>query len=125
MYIGYHAHAHDFQKLDGISCWDLFFRNTREDVVMQLDTSNCTEGGADPVEVLKQYAKRGLTIHIKESGGPADAVIGEGKVNFPAVFDLCEKTGVTHWYIVEHEKEGNALDNVKRCFEGMKKLGKV
>lgn len=125
MYLGYHAHSHDFQKLDGVSCWDLFFGNTPEAVVMQLDTSNCMDGGADPVAVLKQYAKRGLSIHIKEWGGAADAVIGEGKINFPAVFDICEKTGVTQWYIVEHEKEGNALDNVKRCFAGMKKLGKV
>ena len=125
MLIGYHAHAHDFNKIDGVSCWDLFFGNTRNDVVMQLDTSNCLDGGADPVAVLKQYAKRAITIHIKEWGGDADAVIGQGKVNFPAVFEICEKTGVTQWYIVEHEKEGNALDNVKRCYEALRKMGKV
>jgi len=125
MLIGYHAHAHDFNKIDGVSCWDLFFGNTRNDVVMQLDTSNCMDGGADPVAVLKQYAKRAITIHIKEWGGDADAVIGQGKVNFPAVFEICEKTGVTQWYIVEHEKEGNALDNVKRCYEALRKMGKV
>ena len=125
MKVGYHAHSHDFQKLDGISCWDLFFGNTKEEVVMQLDTSNCTEGGADPVEVLKKYVKRAGSIHIKESGGKADAVIGEGKVNFAAVFDLCEKAGVTKWYVVEHEKEGDAINNVKRCFEALKKMGKV
>ena len=125
MHIGYHAHAHDFNKIDGVSCWDLFFGNTRNDVVMQLDTSNCMDGGADPVAVLKQYAKRAITIHIKEWGGDADAVIGQGKVNFPAVFDICEKTGVTQWYIVEHEKEGNALENVKRCYEALRKMGKV
>ena len=125
MLIGYHAHAHDFNKIDGVSCWDLFFGNTRNDVVMQLDTSNCLDGGADPVAVLKQYAKRAITIHIKEWGGAADAVIGQGKVNFPAVFEICEKTGVTQWYIVEHEKEGNALDNVKRCYEALRKMGKV
>lgn len=125
MYIGYHAHAHDFTKLGDISCWDLFFGKTTKDVVMQLDTSNCVEGGADPVAVLKQYAKRGLCIHIKEAGGDKDAVIGEGKVDFKAIFDICEKTGVTQWYIVEHEREGNAIENVKRCYEALKKMGKV
>lgn len=125
MIIGYHAHAHDFNKLEGVSCWDLFFGNTKQEVVMQLDTSNCMDGKADPVEVLKKYTKRAVTIHLKEWGGDANAVIGEGKVNFPAVFDLCEQNGITEWYIIEHEREGNALENVRRCFEGMKKLGKV
>lgn len=125
MQVGYHAHSHDFTKIDGTSCWDLFFGNTTNDVIMQLDTSNCKDGGADPVAVLKQYAKRGASIHIKEWGGPKDAVIGQGEVNFPAVFDLCEKGGAIKWYVVEHEREGDAIENVRRCFEGMKKLGKV
>ena len=125
MRIGYHAHSHDFTKLDGTSCWDLFFGNTKDEVIMQLDTSNCMDAGVDPVPVLLQYAKRAASIHIKEWGGPKDAVIGEGKVNFPAIFDICEKNRVTEWYVVEHEREGNALENVKRCFEGMKRLGKV
>lgn len=125
MFVGYHAHSHDFTKLDGTSCWDLFFGNTRDEVIMQLDTSNCMDGGADPVAVLKQYSKRARSIHIKEWGGPADAVIGEGKVDFAAVFDICEKNGVTQWYVVEHEREGDAVENVRRCFAGMKKLGKV
>jgi sugar phosphate isomerase/epimerase len=125
MRIGYHAHAHDFQKIDGTSCWDLFFGGTRKDVVMQLDTSNCMDGGADPVEVLRKYKKRAVTIHIKEWGGSKDAVIGEGKVNFPAVFDLCEHNGVTKWYVVEDEQAGNGLDRARRNFEALRKMGKV
>jgi sugar phosphate isomerase/epimerase len=125
MQIGYHAHSHDFTKIDGTSCWDLFFGNTTDDVIMQLDTSNCKDGGADPVEVLKKYAKRAHTIHLKEWGGPKDAVIGQGEVDFKSVFELCEKNHVTKWYVVEHEREGDAIENVRRCFEGMKKLGKV
>jgi sugar phosphate isomerase/epimerase len=125
MRIGYHAHAHDFQKIDGVSCWDLFFGGTRKDVIMQLDTSNCMDGGADPVEVLKKYKKRAVTIHIKEWGGSKDAVIGEGKVNFPAVFDICERNGVTEWYVVEDEQAGNGLDRAGRNFEALKKMGKV
>ncbi len=125
MRVGYHAHAHDFQKLDGVSCWDIFFGGTHDDVVMQLDTSNCMDGGANPVEVLKKYNKRAVTIHIKEWGGKSDAVIGEGKVDFPAVFDICEHNGVTEWYVLEHEREEDAIENVRRSFEALKKLGKV
>ena len=125
MWVGYHAHAHDFQKFEGESAWDLFFGNTRREVIMQLDTSNCRDGGADPVAVLKKYPGRARTIHLKASGGGPEAVIGEDKVDWAAVFTWCESRGGTAWYVVEHESSKDPLDAVKRNFEALKKLGKV
>jgi sugar phosphate isomerase/epimerase len=123
--IGYHAHAHDFQKFDGESAWDLFFGNTKPAVIMQLDTSNCREGGADPVVVLKKYPGRARSIHLKANGGGPEAVIGEDKVNWTEVFAFCEGPGKTEWYVVEHESSKKPLDAVKRSFEALQKLGKV
>lgn len=125
MSVGYHAHAHDFEKLDGVSAWDLFFGTTKPEVIMQLDTSNCREGGADPVEVLKKYPGRARSIHIKASGGGPDAVIGEDKVNWPEVFAWCESKGGTQWYVLEHESSKDPLTAVRRSFEALKKMGKV
>jgi sugar phosphate isomerase/epimerase len=123
--LGYHAHSHDFAKVDGEVPWDIFFGGTREDVVMQLDTANCMDGGADPVAVLKKYSKRAATIHIKEWGGAKGAVIGEGKVNFKSVFDVCEHNGVTEWYVLEYEDSGDPIESVRKSFEALKKMGKV
>ncbi len=50
-----------------------------------------------------------------ERGRP-EAVIGEDKVDWKAVFDICEAQGVTEWYIVEHESSKDPLDAVKRSF---------
>jgi sugar phosphate isomerase/epimerase len=125
MWVGYHAHAHDFKQVEGVSAWDLFFGNTRPTVVMQLDTSNCLAGGADPVAVLKRYPGRELTIHLKAHGGGPEAVIGEDQVNWQEVFKFCETKGKTQWYIVEHESGKDPLDAVKRCYEALKKMGKV
>jgi len=125
LWVGYHAHAHDFKQIDGVSAWDLFFGNTEPEVVMQLDTSNCCEGGADPVAVLKKYPGRARSIHLKAHGGGPDAVIGEDKVEWKEIFAFCEGKGKTQWYIVEHESGKDPLDAVKRCFEALKKLGKV
>jgi sugar phosphate isomerase/epimerase len=125
MFVGYHAHAHDFHQFDGVSAWDLFFGTTKARVVMQLDTSNCRDGGADPVEVLHKYPGRALTIHLKSSGGGAEAVIGEDKVNWNEVFAFCETKGRTQWYIVEHESSKDPLEAVKRSFEALKKMNKV
>lgn len=125
MWVGYHAHAHDFEKIDGESAWDIFFGNTKPEVVMQLDTSNCMDGGADPVEVLKKYPGRARTIHLKAFGGGPEAVIGEDKVNWQDVFNLCETQGSTKWYIVEHESSKDPLNAIKRSFEALKRMGKV
>jgi sugar phosphate isomerase/epimerase len=125
MSVGYHAHAHDFEKFDGESAWDIFFGQTRPSVIMQLDTSNCCEGGADPVEVLRKYPGRVRSIHIKANGGGPDAVIGEDKIKWQEVFGFCETKGGTQWYVVEHESSSDPLRAVTRSFEALKKMGKV
>lgn len=125
MWIGYHAHAGDFKQFDGETAWDLFFGNTKKAVIMQLDTSNCAEGGADPVAILKKYPGRAKSIHIKAHGGGPDAVVGEDKINWKEVFTLCERQGQTDWYVLEHESGKDPLDAVKRSFEALKKMGKV
>jgi sugar phosphate isomerase/epimerase len=125
MLVGYHAHAHDFKMFEGVSAWDLFFGNTKADVVMQMDTSNCVEGGADPVAVLKKYPGRARTIHAKANGGGPEAVIGEDKIAWKEVFAFCEGPGGTEWYVVEHETSKDPVGAVRRSFEALKKLGKV
>lgn len=125
MSIGYHAHAHDFEKFEGESAWDIFFGQTRPEVIMQLDTSNCCEGGADPVAVLHKYPGRGRSIHIKAFGGGPDAVIGEDKVNWEGVFAFCESKAGTQWYVLEHESSSDPLKAVRRSYQALNKLGKV
>ncbi len=125
MRVGYHAHGGDFRKFDGQTAWDLLFSNASDDVVMQLDIGNCISGGGDPIAILKKFPGRSATIHLKEHGGKPEAVIGEGDVKWGEVFRLCETTGKTEWYIVEHERgAGSPMENVRRCLENLRKMGK-
>ncbi len=125
MAVGYHAHAIDFKTIGGVTAWDLFFGNTTRDVIMQLDTSNCLDGGSDPVLVLKKYPGRVRTIHIKAHGGGPEAVIGEDKINWREVFAFCEGPGRTEWYVLEHETSKDPIDALKRSFAALHKFGKV
>jgi sugar phosphate isomerase/epimerase len=123
--VGYHAHAQDFKLLADRIPYEVIFGNAGPDVVMQLDTGNCLGGGGDPVAILKKFPGRAASIHLKEHGGPDGATIGEGKVPWKQIFQLCETTGGTQWYIVEQETyKGSPLESLELCLQNLRKMGK-
>jgi sugar phosphate isomerase/epimerase len=123
--IGYHSHFHDFHAVEGVLPWEIFGENTNPEIILQLDTSNCVDGGGDPVAELKKFPGRTRSIHIKPNGGGPEAVIGEDKIDWNSVFKICETTGGTQWYVVEHETSKQPLETVRRTFAALKKFGKV
>ncbi len=123
MMVGYHAHAHDLHPLDGTTSWDIFFSNTSQDVIMQIDTGNAMSGGGDPVACLKKYPGRAVTVHLKEySATNKNAVLGEGDVKWTEVFKLCRSIGGTEWYIIEEEKDVYPpMEAIEICLKNLKK----
>ena len=122
--VGYHNHDIEFKAIDGEIPWDLFFQNTSKDVIMQLDIGNAMHGSADPIEILKKYPGRAITVHLKEYPFSAPA-IGEGEVKWDEIFNLCETLGGTEWYIVEYETPSpSPLESIKRCIENLKRMRK-
>jgi hypothetical protein len=135
MFTGYHNHHLEFQPLDGgETAWDVFFGNTRPEVVMQLDLGNALRGGADIMAILRRYPGRCRTIHLKpysQAAGAEDPaagyrpLIGEDDVPWDEVFTFCETLGNTEWYIVEYESDAYpSLEAVARCRQALKKMGK-
>ncbi len=126
MRVGYHNHDHEFRPLDGSTAWDLFFGGTSKNVVMQIDTGNCIEGGGDPVSLLQKFPGRAASIHLKEfSKSDPDAFVGDGDVPWKAILEACEGVGGTEWYILEYEHETQpALLSVARCLENLRAMGK-
>jgi len=122
--LGYHAHSGDFKKIDGETAWDRFFAKTRKEVFMQMDIGNCLGGGGDPYKPISKFPARSKTIHFKE-WSDNDAPVGEGKVDWPRVFELCESVGGTEWYVVEHEVgDANDLGGIEACIKNLRKMGK-
>ena len=128
MRTGFHTHAGDMKPLDGgKSAWDLFGEYTVPEFVLQYDTANGSEGGADPVQPILDWPGRGITVHLKEySGGHNGKPIGEGDIPWLKVFEACETVAGTQWYIVEHESYVGMtpLEAVDICLQNLKKMGK-
>jgi sugar phosphate isomerase/epimerase len=124
MFVGYHSHATDFKKIDGKTPWEIFFDNTNADVIHQIDTGNTLDGGGDPLAMIKKYPGRTRSTHIKEHGGPVGVPIGEGTIDWKAMFEAYESVGGTEWYIVEHETSKTPMETVKACLDNLHKMGK-
>lgn len=127
---GYHNHDKEF-KADpetGVQPWDAFFGNADPSVIMQFDTGNALSGGGDAMPFLERYPGRAVTVHLKDyrvadkSFAPP---VGEGDVPFARIFEVCESTGGTEWYIVEYEDEAlPALEGIERCLKNVRGMGK-
>lgn len=111
---GFHAHWMEFTVLpSGLCGWDLIAQSTPESFIMQFDTANAMQGGADPVEPIRRHYHRAQLLHLKEYIKPADGVdpatghgqaaLGEGGVPWDEVFAVAETDGGTEVYIVEQE----------------------
>ncbi len=124
MELGYHAHGGDFKEIDGETAWDRFFARTRKNVFMQMDIGNCLMAGGDPYTPISKFPGRSKAIHLKE-WSDNDAPVGDGKVDWKRVFELCETVGGTEWYVVEHEV-GDAVDlgGIEACIKNLRKMGK-
>ena len=124
MRIGYHCHPGDFEKVDGEPVWDVFFGNTKKDVVMQCDLGHMGTAGVDPVMYLNKYPGRAASVHVKPSARvKRNVLVGEDELNWPAIFKACETVGGTEWYIVEYD--GGSMEKAEKTMETLKKWGKA
>jgi len=127
MRVGYHNHTTEFQPMEGELPWDIFFGAAAPGIIMQLDVGNAMHGGVSPDEVLdimRRYPGRAVTVHLKEySSRNPQALIGEGDVDWPEFFRLCETVGGTEWYIIEQETYAlPPLECARRCLDNVRKV---
>ena len=116
---GWHNHPADFKPLeDGQVPWEIVFRNTVADVVMELDTGNAPRDV--PQAMLKNFPRRAKLIHLKDLKG-----WGKGLVKFPEIFELCESVGGTEWYIVEQYGGGDWDARIAPCLAYLREHGRL
>ncbi|MDO4576107.1 MAG: TIM barrel protein [Planctomycetia bacterium] len=110
LFVGYHAHGHDFQKMDGdLTAWEVFADNSTPAVLLQMDTSNCTD---DPYRLVAKYPGRGKTIHLKETG---NKIMGDGTIDWKRFWNICETVGGVQTYTIEYESSDDPEGGCAKC----------
>lgn len=93
-------------------------------IVINLDIGHFTGANNDPVEFLKQHHQHIVTLHIKDmkrDRGPA-VPFGEGDTPIKEVLKLVKQNRYDIPCNIEYEyKGGDAVAEVKKCFEYCKK----
>ena len=126
MIVGYHTHTAEFEPIDGEMPFDTFFNRAKKEVVVQFDTGNAGHLGVDPRVYIKKHPGRVASIHAKPySKKNNNALIGEDELAWPEIFNLCETTAGTEWYIVEYERNNEPpLVSIEKLHKILCAMGK-
>lgn len=122
----YHNHDQEFQKVDGRLILDILADGFPKELMgFIVDTFWAQAGGADPAAVIKRLSGRCPCIHLKDfSYGRKFAAIGEGNMNFPAIFKAADDSGTEHMLVEQDDCYGeNPFDCLKRSYEYLSAMG--
>jgi sugar phosphate isomerase/epimerase len=107
---GYHNHAVEFRKTDGVLPFDLVLEQTDPELVaIEIDLGWAHIGGVDPVPYFEKYPGRFPVCHVKDvnaDGSFADP--GKGVVDLERAFAAAEVAGLEHFF-VEHDTTTDPL----------------
>lgn len=119
--VGYHNHAHEFEKIDGKFALDLLAEMTNEDVVLELDVFWVAYAGVDPIEYIKKWGKRVELIHIKQiDANKANVDAADGILDMKKIK---EAAGYANYFVLEHEEYDKPVwDAIQNDFDYLNQI---
>lgn len=122
----YHNHDQEFKKVDGKLILDHIADDFAPEILgFTIDTFWIQAGGGDPAWWINHFAGRVPVIHLKDFAyGKKMAVVGEGNINFDAVFKAAEASGTKYMLVEQDDCNGeDPFDCLERSFKYLKSCG--
>jgi len=124
---GFHNHPLEFRPLEGRLPMDVIGESTAAEVILQLDAGAALAAGADPVAFIRRFPGRIASIHVKdyspEPGKGFRVLLGEGAVDWKALFEAAETVGGVEYYFIEQEgSDYPSMETAERCLAALRKL---
>jgi sugar phosphate isomerase/epimerase len=115
---GYHNHAFEFEKIDGLIPQEILMESTEESLVFfEADLFWVTIGGYDPLTLLEKFPGRIRLFHVKEATEDLkETTIGAGIIDFETLFKAGRRD-VLEGYFVEDERTDDPLGNIKADYD--------
>jgi len=116
----YHNHELEFRITGGQVPYDTVLENTDPSLVhMMIDLYWIEKGGRKAIPYFEKYPGRFPLWHAKDMDKTQDrsfACVGEGIIDFPALFAKADTAGMKH-VIVEHDKPEDGIECARVSFE--------
>jgi sugar phosphate isomerase/epimerase len=114
----YHNHAFEFDVIDGQTPYDILLNETDPELVgMEMDVYWVTKAGQSPINYITKWPGRFPLWHIKDMSSDGSIVdVGDGEIDFPALFEHRDRAGLRHGF-VEHDHPENAFRTAERSFD--------
>jgi sugar phosphate isomerase/epimerase len=126
---GFHNHHKEFVTMHGGKPLYALMLEALDPavVVQQLDTCNMAIANAKAAEWLSKYPKHFELLHVKDKHKTKEesATMGEGALDWPAIFAAAKKTNIKYYTIEQESTDGPPIiDCLKTNFTFMKKYAK-
>ena len=124
----YHNHNFEFMKLNGKRMIEwLMEMFTPEELGFTLDTFWVQAGGADVCQWIDILSGRLPVIHLKDmtvqNFERKMAPVGEGNLNWPAIFKAFEKAGTQYMMVEQDSCDGSPFDCLQSSYNFLTKAG--
>jgi sugar phosphate isomerase/epimerase len=124
----YHNHAFEFEEqYDGQYALDILYANADpKHLQAEIDCYWVQKGGATPAAYLRQYAGRIPLVHVKDMNEEGFfAEVGEGVLDWPAIFAAAEAGGTVTYVVEQDVCPGDPLVSIGQSIENLRKWGKL
>lgn len=132
----YHAHFHEFEPIDGTNAYEMMLIHCDPRLLkMEMDVFWLTYAGQDPLHYFRRYPGRFPLLHIKDmykdvainphedpKGANPFAPVGQGKIDWTAIFSNVGQAGTKHIYVEQDECNMPPLEAIRISFDYLRNL---
>ncbi len=125
--LGFAYHNHDFEfttKPGGVSLYDRLLKETDPVLVkVELDLYWAAHAGEDPAALIERLSQRLYAYHVKDMRADRSmTAVGQGTIDFAALFKLKGSAGVRHFYVENDEAPAPYLPDITTSFRTLRAL---
>ena len=130
--LSYHNHHQEFVRHGRTSWLEALYAATDPKLFkVEIDTYWVQAGGGDPAAWIARYPGRQPLLHLKDMvvSGTGDfpvrmAEVGEGNLNWPAIFSAAEKAGVEYMFVEQDDcYERDPFESLAISYRNLKAWG--
>jgi sugar phosphate isomerase/epimerase len=89
---------------------------------LTLDTAHLVKSGIDDVAgVIRDASEQIDNVHLKDFTAGEWRVLGQGAIDFSAIFAAIEDIGYDGWLCADEESGADLIDSMKACYDFMQK----